>query len=143
MISISISYKDLGKNKVKNVIQNLEKGLKQELLDVGILFLREIDLNFIAQGRPEKWEQSLAALLRRGLTGVDTGLLRASVTSQGSVGSIFEVYDLELKIGSNLPYAKYFHDGTTKSPPRPYLIISSDTFAIATEIIKQGIFNEN
>lgn len=140
MIKVTVDInKDFG-NLVSKSIKNIENGLAEELLDVGILFLREIDLNFIAQGRPERWEESLAALKRRGLTLVDKGLLRASVTSVGSVNGIFEVYDFELLIGSSLPYAKYVNDGTKFLPARPFLVISSDTLVIASEIIKEGIF---
>ena len=79
----------------------------QELFDIGILLLRSQDLNFAQQGRPDRWIESEAAKKRHGMTLVDSGRLRSSVSVIGDVNSIFNVNPYSLYISTSVSYAKY------------------------------------
>ncbi len=83
---------------------------KQELHDIGILLLRSIDKNFTYQGRPVRWKQSQSAINRHGMTLVDTGRLRRSVTVVGGSDNVFDLNPTILKMSTQVPYAKYLQE---------------------------------
>ncbi|PAV07263.1 phage virion morphogenesis protein [Arsenophonus sp. ENCA] len=80
------------------------------------------DLNFEEQGRP-RWQPSVAALARQGMTLSRDGHLRRSVTSE---------YDAhQALVGTNRVYARIHQRGgkagrgnSVTLPPRPYLPVS-------------------
>ncbi|WP_334467712.1 phage virion morphogenesis protein [Arsenophonus sp. PmNCSU2021_1] len=80
------------------------------------------DLNFEAQGRP-RWQPSVAALARQGMTLSRDGYLRRSVTPE---------YDAhQARVGTNRVYARIHQQGgkagrggSVTLPPRPYLPVS-------------------
>ncbi|WP_334469206.1 phage virion morphogenesis protein [Arsenophonus sp. PmNCSU2021_1] len=80
------------------------------------------DLNFEAQGRP-RWQPSVAALARQGMTLSQDGYLRRSVTPD---------YDAhQARVGTNRVYARIHQQGgkagrggSVTLPPRPYLPVS-------------------
>lgn len=80
------------------------------------------DLNFEEQGRP-RWQPSVAALARQGITLSRDGHLRRSVTPE---------YDAhQASVGTNRVYAlihqrggKAGRGGSVTLPPRPYLPVS-------------------
>ena len=53
-------------------------------------------------------------------TPVDTGRLRNSIGQAGGDG-IFEVKKMSAEIGTNVKYAVYVHEGTSRMPARPFL----------------------
>ncbi|WP_032116666.1 phage virion morphogenesis protein [Candidatus Arsenophonus nilaparvatae] len=80
------------------------------------------DLNFEEQGRP-RWQPSVAALARQGMTLSRDGYLRRSVTPE---------YDAhQARVGTHRVYARLHQlggkagrGGSVTLPPRPYLPVS-------------------
>jgi phage virion morphogenesis protein len=80
------------------------------------------DLNFEEQGRP-RWQPSVAALARQGMTLSKDGYLRRSVTPE---------YDAtHAMVGTNKVYARIHQQGgktgrkgSVQLPPRPFLPVS-------------------
>lgn len=94
-----------------DILNNLEmlgnelEDLTQVFYDIGIVLMRSVDKNFIEQGRPEKWKQSISAMNRNGQTLMDTGRLRSSLIIEGSPESIFIYGKDQLTYGTEVPYA--------------------------------------
>ena len=105
----------------------------QELYDSGIYMLRSMDLNFAMQGRPNRWTQSLAAQKRQGMTLVDTGRLRRSVTSIVSSDTRWRLKKDSLSISTNVPYAKYLQE------ERPFLMIQEEDIQNIINIFRNTI----
>lgn len=142
MIDIDIKLDISSIKELKAVFENKLTNFSDILNEIGVYFLRVIDLNFLAQGRPNKWKQSLAAILRNGQTLMDTGKLRASVTVKGEEGNIWKVTKDMLTIGSNLQYAYYMHEGTANNPPRPFLVIPEDDLKIAVDLFQNKLLKD-
>ena len=105
----------------------------QELYDSGLYMLRSMDLNFAMQGRPTRWNQSLAAQNRQGMTLVDTGRLRRSVTSIVSSDTRWNLKKDSLSISTNVPYAKYLQE------ERPFLMIQEQDIQNIINIFRNSI----
>ena len=108
-ITISISGVDVLTRKIQ-AFENKSSNWSQELFDIGIYLLRSQDLNFRDQGRPVHWRLTAAAAARNGMTLVDTGRLRRSVSIFGNPDQKFEVKPMSLKIETDVPYAKYLQE---------------------------------
>jgi len=113
--------------------------LKPILESVALLFLREIDLNFVNEGRPKKWEKSQAARDRKGQTLQDTSALRQSIAIKG------QVTNTGFTLASGLPYAARHHFGDTKKnpfyqmPSRPFLMIPAKQRVKIYELLRKEI----
>lgn len=105
----------------------------QELYDSGVYMLRSMDLNFAMQGRPTRWNPSLAAQKRQGMTLVDTGRLRRSVTSIVSGDTRWNLKKDSLSIGTNVPYGKYLQE------ERPFLMIQEQDIQNIINIFRNSI----
>lgn len=106
---------------------------KQELHDIGILMLRSIDKNFTEQGRPIRWVPSLAAQQRNGMTLVDTGRLRRSVSILGDTDNIFDLENTRLRMSTDVEYAKYLHND------RPFLVVQDEDIRNMQDIITRSL----
>lgn len=99
-----------------------QDNLPSDLLDEAqALFLNRIRTRFLNTEAPDgsQWAVSLASLYRQkigrdGKTGFDTGKLFHSL--QASVST-----DETRSIGTDVPYAGYFRNGTKYSPAREFL----------------------
>lgn len=121
-----------------NLLINLRNKLNdpsQTLHDVGIFALRCIDKNFDEQGRPIKWERSKAAEKRQGMTLVDTGRLRRSVTVYGDSENIFKQSKNTITISTKVEYARYLHK------KRPFLVLTDEDMKTVDLIVKRGFQN--
>lgn len=68
-------------------------------------------------------EAEAKKLLSEGaLKAVDTGRLRASITTRLAASGGFARGDPEAQIGTNVHYAIYVHEGTPHMNPRPFLL---------------------
>ena len=85
----------------------------------------------LARGEQEVWSTQGAAIgfhwAPRAEGGgeqllVATGALRASLTGEGSG----ETTELELRFGTDVPYARFHQYGTSKMPARPFMGIPPD-----------------
>lgn len=108
---------------------------KQTIHDVGVFALRCIDKNFAEQGRPKKWKKSKAAEKRNGMTLVDTGALRRSVSVLGDQNNIFKTTKNSVTISSRLDYASYLHK------ERPFLVLTDEDMKIVDIIVQRGFQN--
>lgn len=105
----------------------------QELYDSGVYMLRSMDLNFAMQGRPTRWNPSLAAQKRQGMTLVDTGRLRRSLTSIVTGDTRWDLKKDSLSISTNVPYAKYLQE------ERPFLMIQEQDIQNIINIFRNSI----
>ena len=125
-----------GLNALKAKFQNFQvknRNWSQELFDIGIILLRSQDLNFRDQGRPDRWVPTQAALNRNGMTLVNTGRLRRSVSILGNEDNIFTLKPLSLTISSDVPYAKYHQE------ERPFLMIQEEDIRNMELIMNKAI----
>jgi phage gpG-like protein len=58
---------------------------------------------------------------------VETGALRESLVHIGGAGNIHEVFDHGLTFGTDVEYAHFHQDGTSRMPARPPVGISEET----------------
>lgn len=116
-------------------IQQKQNDWKDELRDIGIVFLRSIDRNFTMQGRPIRWIPSHAARLRNGMTLIDSGRLRRSVSVLGDNDNVFDLGNITLRMSTDIPYAKYLHES------RPFFIVQDEDIDHAGQIIANSIEN--
>lgn len=131
-IDVNVTGLDALKAKFQR-FQVKQRNWSQELFDIGILLLRSQDLNFRDQGRPDRWTPSQAAINRNGMTLVDTGRLRRSVSILGNEDNIFKVQPLSLVISTDVPYAKYLQD------ERPFLMIQEEDIRNMELIMNKAI----
>lgn len=106
---------------------------KQELYDIGVYMLRSIDLNFAQQGRPIQWVPSFAAQQRNGMTLVDTGRLRRSVSILGDSDNVFDLENTRLRMSTDVEYAKYLQDD------RPFLMVQDQDITVMQNIVSRGL----
>ena len=95
MASSSVTIKSYRKEREKEIIDDLQKGLKK----AGLIVERQAKIN-VTQSPPSHPQ-------------VQTGRLRSSITH--------EVGDSEVIIGTNVVYGKYLEHGTSQMPPYPWL----------------------
>lgn len=107
----------------------------QELYDSGVYMLRSMDLNFAMGGRPKKWDISLAAINRNGMTLVNTGRLRRSLTSIVTGDTRWDLKKDSLSISTNVPYGKYLQE------ERPFLMIQEQDIQNIINIFRNSIEN--
>lgn len=125
-----------GLDALRAKFQNLElknRDWSQELFDIGILLLRSVDLNFRDQGRPTRWKQSKSAQERNGMTLVDTGRLRRSVSVFGDPDNKFKVTPVRLQISTDVEYAKYLQED------RPFLMVQDEDLVNMEKVINRTI----
>lgn len=65
----------------------------------------------------------------------DTGALMASLTNVGGSGNVHEAMPRELVFGTDIEYAGYLQEGTSKMPARPPFGLSETTLAKLAEMI--------
>lgn len=149
MIDISVSWDNPEKlGAIENLKKRFDKGFKKELdQDVSIIVLRSLDLNFKMQGRPTKWIPSKAAKARNGMTLVDTGRLRRSLSVKGDTNQFYKVGRYTLSVGSKLPYAKTHDQGLTvrlwgkypyKFPERPFIMLQEKDRQNINDLIQRS-----
>lgn len=114
-------------------LQLKNRDWSQELFDIGLLLLRSVDLNFRDQGRPDKWKESAVAQQRNGMTLVDTGRLRRSVSVFGDEDNVFKVLPSKLTISTDVEYAKYLQED------RPFLMIQEEDIKNMERVINRTI----
>jgi phage gpG-like protein len=137
---------------VENLDKRFKKGFKEDLdKDVSIIVLRSLDQNFRDQGRPQKWEPSKRAKAQNGMTLVDTGRLRRSLSVKGDPNQFYKVGKYELSVGSKLPYAKTHDQGLTvklwgkypyKFPERPFIMLQEKDRENITTLINRSALGE-
>ena len=134
-----------------------------------LIMLRSAQQNFIAQGRPNRWddlaEATIAARRNRDSSSVqilrDTGLLMQSLAPVGAVYgpagnqySIRRISPTFAEVGTNRPGADAHQDGTTNAgrghqttiPARPFLLFQAqdveDLASTAADFIVEGSITE-
>jgi phage virion morphogenesis protein len=134
MLTLQVSVN--GEKKVVDGLQNIAgkaRDLRPAFKVARLLIMESTQRNFMEGGRPERWEPlSKATLKRRGpsaRTLRDTGMLMASIGFPSRDG-ISVMQPLELRVGTNVPYAAAHQDGATggKShtvvvPARPFMLL--------------------
>jgi len=94
MASSSVTIKSYRKEREKEILDGLQKGLEK----VGLIVERQAKINVSqSTGHPK----------------VQTGRLRSSITHNVSPN--------EVEIGTNVYYGKYLEHGTSKMPPYAWL----------------------
>ena len=114
MLTLHVSVN--GEKKVIEGLQNIRgkaKDLRPAFKVARLLIMESTQRTFMAGGRPEAWEPLSAATIKRRGKGArilrDTGLLMGSIGAPGGDG-IMVLKPLELRVGTNVPYAKYNQD---------------------------------
>lgn len=133
---MQIDVEVTGLQALRAKFQNFEaknRDWSQELFDIGILLLRSVDLNFRDQGRPTRWKESKAAQQRNGMTLVDTGRLRRSVSVFGNEDNIFKLTPSHLQLSTDVEYAKYLQED------RPFLMIQEEDIRNMEKVINRTI----
>jgi phage gpG-like protein len=149
MIDISVTWENPEKlAAIENLKKRFDKGFKKDLdQDVSIIVLRSLDLNFRDQGRPTRWIPSKAAKARNGMTLVDTGRLRRSLSVKGDPNQFYKVGKYELSVGSKLPYARTHDQGLTvrlwgktpyKFPERPFIMLQEKDRQNINDLIQRS-----
>lgn len=106
-----------------DILDALDLGVAAEnaVTEASALILNRVRTRYLDQTSPQgvKWEPSLAAALRAssgrgGGTLFDTGTLFNSI-------QLYSISPLERGIGTDVPYAGYSNDGTSRLPPRQFM----------------------
>jgi len=118
-------------NGVEKVIAGLEKiqgrakDLRPAFKVARMLIMESTQRTFMAEGRPDRWQPlSEMTLTRRGQNARilrDKGILMASIGISSADG-IFVLKPLELRVGTNVPYARYHQDGIGV-PQREFMVL--------------------
>jgi phage gpG-like protein len=127
-MNVDFSVDTLGVREALSAMQSRMSDFTPLLYDIGVYMLRSIDLNFLEQGRPDPWKQSKAAIDRQGMTLMDTGRLRASVSIMGDPNNIFETSPNALRMSTDIPYAKYLHE------ERPFFVVQEEDVSIMEQM---------
>jgi phage gpG-like protein len=132
-ISINVSVDNSQVLSLLNRVEN-KTDWTEELTDIGILLLRSIDLNFAEQGRPTRWTPSQSALNRSGMTLVDTGRLRRSVTVMADESNVFDIRNKnDLILGTDIEYGQWHQ------PKRPFLMVQKEDVDNMQNIITRSL----
>ena len=134
-MNIEIDINSFGTQELLRKLEAKQNNWTQELYDIGAVMLRSIDQNFTQQGRPTRWQPSQAALKRNGMTLVDTGRLRRSVSIIGDPDNIFKMTNNSLRMSTDVPYAKYLQED------RPFLMVQDEDIKMMEQIIIRGLNN--
>jgi phage gpG-like protein len=134
-MDIEININSFDTQELLRKLQLKQNDWTQELYDIGVLMLRSIDLNFDRQGRPTAWTPSQAAQKRNGMTLVDTGRLRRSVSILGDPDNLFDLKKTSLKMSTDVDYAKYLHE------ERPFLVVQDEDLRNMEQIVIRGLDN--
>lgn len=106
-------------------IQGKAKDLRPAFKAARLLIMESTQRTFMAGGRPERWEPlSEMTLKRRGENAQalrDKGILMGSIGIPGA-GGISVLKPLELRVGTNVPYARYHQDGIGV-PQREFMLL--------------------
>jgi len=126
MLTLHVSVN--GEKKIVNELRNIAgkaKDLRPVFKDARLLIMESTQRNFMAGGRPERWEPLSEATLKRRGKGArplrDTGLLMNSIGIPGADG-ISVLKPLELRVGTNVPYARYHQHGIGV-PKREFMLL--------------------
>lgn len=149
MFGITLEWEDPEKLKaVQDINKRFQKGFKDVLdNDISLIVLRSLDMNFRDQGRPVKWQPSKRAIAQNGMTLVNTGRLRRSLTIKGDPNQFYKVSKYQLSVGSKLPYAKTHDQGLTvklwgkypyKFPQRQFILLQDKDREQITDIINRS-----
>lgn len=111
--------------------RNWNPDFSEPLKQCGIQVMRSVDLNFKAEGRPNKWKplSGLTLMNRRSGSGKilqDNAKLKQSIVdaSKGAAGGIYSLTKDTLKVGTNLVYANiHQYGGVIKAKNKKYLRI--------------------
>ena len=124
MLTLHVSVN--GEKKVIEGLQNIRgkaKDLRPAFRIAGGFIMESVGRTFRAGGRPEAWKPlSKATLKRRGQGALilqDIGTLMTSIGAKSGDG-IMVLKPLELRVGTNVPYARYHQEGIGV-PARPFM----------------------
>lgn len=157
-ITIQSNFKNFD-NFITQIINDVQD-LSDILVDVGVYLMRVIDLNFRAQGRPDRWQPTL----RGGHILADTGRLRRSLTVTGGE-NIFQTGKNFVSTGSTVPYAsiqnfggiiraknapylvfqvngRWYKKKQVTIPARPFLVVPDSDLDVCSEILKDGLIRK-
>ena len=129
MIKASLNAKAL-REKLASMQERLKR-LDPAFMRAAIVVLKRAQ-DRIRSGGDGNWPPVKAPPTnRRGLvqgsTLYRTGTLFRSLTVGGS-GSLYETIANGVRVGTNVPYARYQQEGTRRGiPPRPFLLIDDET----------------
>lgn len=118
---------------------NIREQWYQNFIDVLSDFEHVFNLEFVPilkssfaetfrdQGRPNRWARLspkyLEWKIRHGYP-ADIGILTGAMFGDLTKGrGVYKTSSFELVYGTELPYADYFHSGTTRQPARPLILI--------------------
>lgn len=133
---LEVKYDSAEYRKLQNVLIKLSEkkdNWNQELIDIGIVLLRSLDLNFAEQGRPPWDHQSQAAINRSGMTLLNTHRLGRSLSVLGDSDNIFLSDGKSLIIGTDVEYGKYLNDEW------PFMMIQDEDIPVIEDIIRRSI----
>lgn len=122
MINISINAEEF----TKKIVESFSFDLKETYRDIGLIFMDAISQQFETEGRnfdSVGWKPLAASTIkeRQRLGFFPINILRRRAGDAGLLGSINLSFDSDgVVIGTNVHYAKYLQEGTSKMPARPF-----------------------
>ena len=70
---------------------------------------------------------------------IHSGTLLRSLTVPGAPGSVEELAERSLLLGTRVPYARYHQEGTRHLPARPIIVLSGARAATWVEIVRRNL----
>lgn len=146
MINVSINAEEF----TKKIVESFSLNLKETYRDIGLIFMDAISQQFETEGRyfdSVGWKPLAPSTIleRQRLGFFPINILRRRAGDAGLLGSINLSFDSDgVVIGTNVHYAKYLQEGTSKMPARPFFPTGSIPQVLMDDIayiVSQNLLN--